>query len=420
MPFSSIVSIFGRLLRGPRGLAIMILALGLLSMAAPANAAKPHHARARAAKVGAPMLSAEIPYAVVAQLQDSAVTDQHRMDILLKSNVTTATAGLLELGSRPRKAFLFCLTMDGETTQQFFSGPNFKSIPWMVECDTAIVLWLDDTENASHQIKCVQHADGFRNGALQDLSVLHGVAGKFAGTLASDPDSGSSWTISTQVCPIKEIPSKLTFTFTHSSSGANDDGSGKTARPYGPAAAIDGEVDSGLPRELPTTDYVRQWFAFGLAGSWSSTNRRLVDVQPNDVTKLVVHREIAKTWKSNLMLIAILQQHHEIAWPEPFKFWTASGWDGFSRRFSLQTGVGLSNRPFDVFFAGGGFSINDGLDLVVGSAWTRTSAPRNPVAVPLSAISQYADLDVRLGHRYEPQWFFGFTVRGHALKDAGL
>lgn len=343
------------------------------------------------------------------QLDSTASVAREQLQALYRAHFVDSLAGALQLHADERAVGCFFSTSAGGDPLLFDlrSGAILRHVGGQRRI---VVFWLDDAPACEHSIAVKIDHKNFRRGFLEDLRALHGAVGKFAQPVRGDEES-ARWSLHAQVFDVAHLPSDVSVTFKR---GPRPNPTGGALQETASGAAAGG-ASSWTVRFM---DWDREWFGLGVTVGTQSVNRRIVDIDPSDANYVIVRRNVLAGWEGGGFVTAYFHMLRDRGWNPSIALWRHENREEFLRRFTIQTGVALSNRPFDQVMLVGGLTLTSSFDLVGGGTWTRTDAPSDPVRIRLSAISGFGDLDAQLPRHYSPQWFCGVTVHGRSFGAA--
>lgn len=296
-----------------------------------------------------------------------------------------------------------------------------RSIDYIVEGRTLAVVWLDDAPQDRYQIKVrVQRR---KNSFVQDLVTIGGAAGKlvnppsgaFGFTEGELPEEFPEYTLTAEYL-YTPAPSEIAVTIKQLSHAADTDSLFARGDFDDIVAAGPEGVLFYTRTDVAIRNLDRQHVGLSVGASLVSVNERVISVDPERGEWMSVRGGVEDEWRGKAMLLVYFQLGRTSGWRPAPEFWQRAFFAEFSRRFSVQLGVEISQRPLDRLLAGLGFSATQSIDLVGGLALR--NVPDKDRTVPLHDMRSSGGWEDLVPRSYEPRWFFGLAVRASALRRA--
>jgi hypothetical protein len=177
-------------------------------------------------------------------------------------------------------------------------------------------------------------------------------------------------------------------------------------------AITDSKVYYYRKSDIIVKNVERRFIGFSIGVSYAQSNTALIAPDPalNDLNILKVSKGLGKQWKGNAIFMISLYPGIETDYTPNNNIWRIGDFIcDFPKRFSLNFGFNINDRPFDFLYAGLGIRFNSISDLLLGINFN--SSPKNGSSISLLKVSTLTDVSKLFPTKYESGMFFGLSIR---------
>jgi hypothetical protein len=288
---------------------------------------------------------------------------------------------------------------------------TLTKVKYIEEGRSLAVLWLEDNSEDIYQteVKIIKSETGI----IEDGTIIAGIFSDLfqanTGFGLASSEKSRRYYIESEYLQTP-VPSELFVKIKQISKTRNSDSLFKHGDFDNIISINSDEVYFYKVHEMRIRNYSQDIFGLALGASIISIKPSLITADENDLIK--VQKNNKSELKGSAHLLGYIQFPRSKAWEPGYIFWESSFYNQFYKRFSLQAGLSISDRPLDNLFVGIGFSVLKHIDIIFGAAFVNDL---KEAETDLS-IKSFEDLDKLLPKRYTSNFFIDLSFRASAFK----
>lgn len=298
----------------------------------------------------------------------------------------------------------------------FIDMRSLEEVSYLEEGRSLGIIWIEDNPEDVYQtdVQVFKH----ETGVIKDANIIAGIFSDIYQTRNGSTSRGFGLTPSQNMKKFyiegefleTPIPSEIFVKIKQIAKTKNTDSLFKFGNFDDIISITSDEVYFYKLHEIRIRNYKQNSIGLSIGASLISLKPSLIKIDNNDL--ISVEKNNKAELKGKAHLLCYLQYPRSKIWDPGVEFWKSSFYDQFYKRFSIQAGIGISDRPLDNLFLGIGFSIFKHIDIILGSAFINDLKETN---TDLS-IDSFDDLDLLLPKKYTSNFFIGISFRASAFE----